>query len=48
MAGADQVHFAVIENRETQRVVGYVRQRDVLLAYNRALLRARDEAHGEA
>ncbi len=40
--------IAVIDNRESQKIVGYVRQRDVLLAYNRALLRARDEAHGEA
>ncbi len=40
--------IAVIDNHESQKVVGYVRQRDVLLAYNRALLRARDEAHGEA
>lgn len=39
---------AAVESRDTMRLIGYVRQRDVVHAYDLALLRARDEAHGEA
>jgi CIC family chloride channel protein len=38
---------AVIDNRERQRLTGYVRQRDVVRAYDRALMQARAEEHGE-
>ena len=38
---------AVIDNRDDKRLTGYVRQRDVVRAYDRALLQARDEEYGE-
>ncbi len=38
---------AVVADRETMRVAGYVRQRDIILAYNRALMRARAEEYGD-
>jgi len=51
MALMDRVRediVAVVDGKETMRLLGYVRQRDVVHAYDLALLRARDEAHGEA
>lgn len=39
--------IAVVADRGSMRVVGYVRQRDILLAYNRALMQARAEESGE-
>ena len=38
---------AVIDNRDDQRLTGYVRQRDVVRAYDRALMQARAEEYGE-
>ena len=38
---------AVVADRDGQCLTGYVRQRDVIRAYDRALMQARDEAHGE-
>jgi CIC family chloride channel protein len=38
---------AVIDDREHQRLTGYVRQRDVIRAYDRALMQARAEEYGE-
>jgi len=37
----------VIDDREHQRLTGYVRQRDVIRAYDRALMQARAEEYGE-
>lgn len=37
----------VVEDRDSLRVIGIIRQADVLLAYNRALLQARAEERGE-
>lgn len=51
MALIDEVQediVAVVDGMETMRLLGYVRQRDVVRAYDLALLRARDEALGEA
>ncbi len=45
--GVQEDIVAVIDGHETMRLVGYVRQSDVVHAYDLALLRARDEAHGE-
>ncbi len=41
----DQV--AVVENTENMKLVGIVRERDVMRAYNRALAAERAEEHGE-
>jgi CIC family chloride channel protein len=41
-------HFAVVADRESRRVVGFVHQVDVMAAYNRALIAARAEERGEA
>ena len=38
---------AVVDNHEDQRLTGYVRQRDVIRAYDRALMQARAEEYGE-
>ena len=43
----DESRFPVVENRESMIVVGLLRERDVMLAYHRALLRARAEERGE-
>jgi CIC family chloride channel protein len=40
-------HLAVIENRTSRKVLGVVHHRDVLRAYNRALLEAQAEEHDE-
>jgi len=39
---------AVVDERDENRMMGYVRQRDVMRAYDRALLQAREEEIGEA
>ncbi|MCK5274476.1 MAG: chloride channel protein, partial [Alphaproteobacteria bacterium] len=38
---------AVVDNRDDQRLTGYARQRDVIRAYDRALMQARAEEYGE-
>jgi CIC family chloride channel protein len=48
MEGAGEQHLAVIDDREACRLIGFVHERDVMLAYNRALLRIRAEERGEA
>ena len=40
-------HIPVVESRDTRRIVGFVHEHDVLLAYHRALLQARAEERGE-
>lgn len=46
-ADMDEPWIAVVENREDRKLLGVVHERDVLLAYQRALLRARAEERGE-
>ena len=40
-------HLAVIDGRQSRRVIGVVHHKDVLRAYNRALLEAQAEEHDE-
>ena len=40
-------HIAVVEKIETQVFKGCIHQRDIMIAYNKALLDARHEEHGE-
>jgi len=40
-------HLAVIDNRQNRRVIGVIHHKDVLRAYNRALLEAQAEEHDE-
>ena len=37
----------MVEDRTDRRVVGFVHEHDVMLAYHRALLQARAEERGE-
>ncbi len=41
-------HIAVVDNRETRRLLGFVHEHEVMAAYQRALARARAEERGEA
>ena len=43
----EEMIVAVVDNKKQNRLRGYVRQRDVLRAYDRALLQARAEEIGE-
>ncbi|MDH5559185.1 MAG: chloride channel protein [Alphaproteobacteria bacterium] len=47
MDSVQETIVAVIDNYDDQRLTGYVRQRDVVRAYDRALMQARAEEHGE-
>jgi len=47
MEDVHEEHIAVVENRETMKMIGVVHEVEVMLAYNRALMRARAEEHGE-
>lgn len=40
--------LAVVDDLESMKMVGYLRERDVIQAYNRALMQARAEERGEA
>jgi len=44
---AGESHLPVVDTRERRRVLGFVHEHDVLLAYHRALLTARAEERGE-
>lgn len=44
---AGESHLPVVDDREQRRVVGFVHEHDVLLAYHRALLTARAEERGD-
>ncbi len=44
----EELIVAVVDSKKHNRLRGYVRQRDVVRAHDRAVLQARDEAHGEA
>lgn len=48
MDQAGESHIAVVEDEATRRLVGFVHEHDVMLAYHRAILRARAEERGEA
>ncbi len=48
MRDSGEEHIAVVETRETMRLVGFLHQVDVMRAYNRALIAARREERGEA
>ncbi len=47
MESAAEHQLAVVADAESQRLVGYVRDRDVMAAYNAALVQARAEERGE-
>ena len=47
MEDVHEEHIAVVENRDSMKMVGVVHEVEVMLAYNRALMRARAEEHGE-
>ena len=44
---AAESHIPVVESRESERIVGFVHEHDVLLAYHRGLLQVRAEERGE-
>jgi CIC family chloride channel protein len=46
MESTHEEHIAVLSDLEDRRMVGIVHQVDVMLAYNRALLRVHREEHG--
>ena len=47
MEASGEEHLPVVEDAASMKVVGVVRQRQVLLAYNRALIEVRAEERGE-
>lgn len=47
MEDVHEEHIAVVETKESLKLVGVVNEVEVMLAYNRALMRARAEEHGE-
>ncbi len=47
MEDSHEEHIAVVKDRDSMEVLGVVHEVDVTLAYNRALMRARAEEHGE-
>ena len=47
MQDTGEEHVAVVENRDSQKLVGFIHEIDVMLVYNRALLDARREERGE-
>lgn len=47
MISLGEEHMAVVEHEDTMRLIGCVSEADVLLEYNRQLLRARAEERGE-
>ncbi|MEM7442938.1 MAG: chloride channel protein [Pseudomonadota bacterium] len=47
MDKAGESHIPVIDNRDDAKVVGVIHEHDVMLAYHRALMRARAEERGE-
>ena len=48
MRDSGEEHIAVVDALGTMRLVGFLHQVDVMLAYNRALMAARREERGEA
>lgn len=47
METAGEEHIGVVDNHQSMRLVGFVHQVDVMLAYNRALVQARHEETDE-
>jgi CIC family chloride channel protein len=47
MEDVHEEHIAVVDSKDTMKLVGVVNEIEVMLAYNRALMRARAEEHGE-
>jgi len=47
MEDVHEEHIAVVDHKSTMKLVGVVNEVEVMLAYNRALMRARAEEHGE-
>jgi len=47
MEDVHEEHIAVVDGKDTMKLVGVVNEVEVMLAYNRALMRARAEEHGE-
>lgn len=47
MESVHEEHIAVVDGKSTMKLVGVVNEVEVMLAYNRALMRARAEEHGE-
>jgi CIC family chloride channel protein len=47
MDGSGEGSLPVVEDDQTMRVLGIVQHRDALVAYNRALMQAREEEHDE-
>ncbi len=48
MQDSGEEHIGVVESRQSMRLVGFLHQVDVMLAYNRALMAARREERGQA
>jgi CIC family chloride channel protein len=47
MQDTGEEHVAVVEDRTSMKLVGFLHEIDVMLIYNRALLDARREERGE-
>ena len=47
MTDTGEEHLAVVENKENMQYRGCVHQKELMVAYNKALLNARHEEHGE-
>ena len=47
MQDTGEEHVAVVENRDSMKLVGFIHEIDVMFIYNRALLEARREERGE-
>ena len=47
MDKAGESHIPVVDDHESRCVVGVVHEHDIMLAYHRALMRARAEERGE-
>ena len=47
MEDVHEEHIAVVDSKDNMKLVGVVNEVEVMLAYNRALMRARAEEHGE-
>ena len=47
MQDTGEEYVAVVENRDSMKLVGFIHEIDVMFVYNRALLEARREERGE-
>lgn len=46
MDAVDEEHIAVVEDRETMKLAGFVHKLDVVTVYNQAVLETRAEEQG--